>query len=100
MSADAPLCFRCREPVLPGEEAAQGINEYTPDGVIKHTWHEECAIRSVVGSVGHLRGQCSCRGGTEEDPPGLTVRQAARAAMAEWIMMNWSPARGCARGCP
>lgn len=43
--------------------------------------HLECWVRAGVGSVGHLRGRCSCYGGTEEDPDGLTLREAARAAV-------------------
>jgi len=43
-------------------------------------WHHECFVRSIVGSVGHLLGRCSCNGGDDDDPPGLTKRQAALAA--------------------
>lgn len=46
--------------------------------------HYECLMRMVVGTVGHQRGLCSCFGGTEEDPPGLTRREAAIAALQEW----------------
>ncbi len=45
-------CFRCGEPVLPGEEAAQGVDVVCPDGMIDHhAWHEECAVRAVIGSA-------------------------------------------------
>jgi hypothetical protein len=43
--------------------------------------HYECGARAVIGSVGHIEGKCSCYGGTEEDPPELTRRQAAQAAL-------------------
>lgn len=43
-------------------------------------FHRDCLLRMVIGSAGHQRGACSCFGGTEEDPPGLSVREAARAA--------------------
>ena len=46
--------------------------------------HLDCHLRQVVGSVAHLRGTCSCVGGTDEDPPGMTRRQAAAAAAAEF----------------
>jgi hypothetical protein len=42
--------------------------------------HRECMIRMVVGSVGHQRRTCSCFGGDQEDPEGLTRREAAVAA--------------------
>lgn len=43
--------------------------------------HIECFIRQSIGSVGHLRRHCSCYGGTEGDPPGMTRREAAQAAL-------------------
>jgi len=46
--------------------------------------HYECQMRSVAGSVGHQLGRCSCFGGTEEDPEGMTNRQAAIAAARLW----------------
>lgn len=64
-------CLRCEEPILPGERAD-----------VSEPMHRECAIRSVVGSVGHQIGECSCYGGSREDPPGLSKREAAQAASA------------------
>ena len=52
--------------------------------------HFECAVRSSAGSLGHQRRLCSCYGGTTEDPPGVTRRQAARAAALEFFMGNRS----------
>ena len=48
-------------------------------------YHFECHIRLAIGSVAHQRGQCSCSGGRDHDPPGLTRRQAARAALDYWL---------------
>jgi hypothetical protein len=50
--------------------------------------HYECQMRSVIGSVGHQLRRCSCFGGTEEDPPGMTRRQAAQAACALWEVVQ------------
>jgi hypothetical protein len=75
MKREFPLCAWCDEPILPGEHTSMG-------GV-----HYECGLRSVIGSVGHQKGLCSCYGGSEEDPPGLTRRQAAIAA-AEYFNQN------------
>lgn len=60
-------CVWCDEPILPAERRT---------GLV----HFECGLRSAVGSVGHQKKACSCYGGTMEDPPGLTRRQAAIAA--------------------
>lgn len=46
-----------------------------------YAFHFECQMRMVLGSVGHQRGRCQCYGGSEEDPPGMTRRQAAIAAL-------------------
>ncbi len=43
-------------------------------------WHVECNFRAIAGSVGHQKRRCSCFGGEEDDPPGLSKREAARAA--------------------
>lgn len=45
--------------------------------------HQECMLRQVVGSVGHQKHLCSCDGGPGlmDDPPGMTLREAARAAL-------------------
>jgi hypothetical protein len=43
--------------------------------------HLECGMRSVIGGVNHQLGLCICCGGhLDPDPPGLTPREAARAA--------------------
>lgn len=65
-------CFHCNEPVLEEGEEATDI----ADGRL----HRECHIRMVAGSLGHQSGLCSCFGGEMEDPPGLSVREAARVA--------------------
>jgi hypothetical protein len=39
----------------------------------------------MIGGLNHLLGRCTCCGGTEPpDPPEMTPRQAALAAVAAW----------------
>ncbi len=49
-------------------------------------FHRECELRQIFGSVGHQKGLCGCGtarcGDGETDPPGMSVRDAARAACA------------------
>jgi hypothetical protein len=42
--------------------------------------HRECYIRMLMGSVGHQMKTCSCFGGKDEDPEGMTKHEAAHAA--------------------
>jgi hypothetical protein len=41
----------------------------------------------IIGSVGYQNHTCSCYGGNQEDPEGMTVRKAAKAA-AELFRRN------------
>lgn len=75
---EIPICLRCEEPILSGES-------YVP----VNTWggkaymHRECALRSIIGGANHINKLCRCCGGSlDPDPPGLTLREAARAAVA------------------
>lgn len=80
VQVDPPIgavCIDCSELVDEGD-----IGTINPFGNVVQ--HYECTMRHVVGSVGHQKGKCSCFGGTEEDPPGMTRRQAAKAALEYW----------------
>ena len=76
---DTPIgakCRHCGEPVVEGDTG-------TADS-LELVLHYECGLRLAIGSVGHMKGLCSCFGGTEEDPPGMTRREAAIAAARYW----------------
>jgi len=90
------LCYRCGEPIDAGDF-----------GLIMPAWpapsrplntkelgfwrganlpsrkiaHRECFLRCIIGSVGHLEMRCSCFGGSAEDPPEMSRREAAIAAV-------------------
>lgn len=64
-------CLWCDEAVMPGDMMHALLPGY----------HYACAMRVGSGSIGHLQERCSCyvQDGThEDDPPGITKRQAAR----------------------
>lgn len=68
------ICRYCNEPV-----------EHDSRLVANAITHRECAVRSIIGGLNHLKGLCSCCGGTlPPDPPELTPRQAAIAACEHW----------------
>lgn len=48
--------------------------------------HRNCFLRQMVGSVAHIERRCGCyvTGSDDGDPHGLTLRQAADAAVAAW----------------
>jgi len=76
------LCVWCGEPLSPLEPRYTFAN-----GPVAH---RACALRQVVGSVAHLEGRCGCvvPGSPAGDPPGLTRRQAAEAAVVAWRLLG------------
>jgi len=89
MTAAFTVCRRCGEPVLATDKRSPATLDGRP-------LHWECGLRIVVGSVGHLQRRCSCYGGSDEDPEGMTKRQAAQAAAALWLQLAedepaWKP---------
>lgn len=72
-------CIRCDEPIK-----ALDMGVVTNLGPL----HYECQMRMIVGSVGHQLKQCSCYGGTLEDPPELTKRESAIAAYKLFQRLN------------
>lgn len=75
-------CFRCHEPIAP-EDSGLVMGLVLEGGCASIAYHRECHLRMIVGSLGHQMKRCSCYGGTEEDPPNMTRREAAKAA-ADW----------------
>lgn len=74
-------CPHCDEPVV-AEYAS--IPHLAADGSVSDRhWHPECYMRAIVGGLNHLLGKCTCCGGIDPpDPPGMTRREAAIAAVA------------------
>lgn len=75
------VCGWCTQPIVPGDDGWL-IPSASPQKPV--SFHRACWLRSVIGSVAHLERRCSCfvPGSTESDPPGMTVREAAEAALA------------------
>ena len=79
-------CLWCAELVVPGDL----IHSLLPG------YHYACALRAVLGSIGHVQRTCSCYvkdGSAEDDPPGITKRQAARL-VADHVRNQQSPRPG------
>lgn len=78
-------CTHCDEEVT-SEDSGVVMPYLSEAGPEMRVEHRECFLRGVLGSVGHQRGLCSCHGGpgTMDDPPGMTKREAAFAAVDWW----------------
>jgi hypothetical protein len=77
-------CLYCDEPITSADRT---------DPHIHPPAHWECAARAVIGGLNHQQGKCLCCGGTEPpDPPGMSRRQAAKAAL-EWFQAHRSTVR-------
>lgn len=79
-------CLWCEEMVISGDIMHSLLAGY----------HYACALRAAIGSIGHVQGTCSCYmkdGTAEDDPPGLTKRQAARL-VADYVRHQQLPAPG------
>jgi hypothetical protein len=74
-------CLYCEE-IVKIEDHGEIV--FTSDG--PRPVHPECNFRSLMGSVAHIEKRCSCvvPGAGETDPPGMTKREGARAALRAW----------------
>lgn len=79
-------CIDCGEIIVAGDYGQTTVLVDLEGNVRPAVQHRECLLRHVVGSVGHQLGKCSCFGGDYEDPPGMTKREAARAAVAQYML--------------
>ena len=72
-------CQYCEEPISADDVRARS-------GQL----HRECELRLVLGSVAHIEHRCGCyvEGSEESDPPHMTRRQAARAAVQLAVVMQ------------
>lgn len=84
---DTPVgceCGWCGEPIAADDSGV--TMPYVPSvgQVTRMAYHFECHARSVIGSIAHQQRRCICFGGAvdENDPPGISKRQAAREALA------------------
>lgn len=73
-------CVWCDEAITSGDTGFV-LDHYRDDKIEDAVYHRDCLLRTIFGSVGHIEGQCSCHGGNMEDPPTMTKREAASAAV-------------------
>ena len=86
-------CAWCDEVFVGGEQGVR-IPALGAAGDEGADHHLDCFLRSVIGSLAHLQHECSCfvPGATCTDPPELSKREAAQAAVRYWRQQS------CQRG--
>jgi hypothetical protein len=92
-------CAHCGEAIAE-DDCGITMPHLSAAGASISTYHLNCYLRTVVGSVGHQKWRCSCYGGHEDDPPEMTRRQAADAAVALYEARQLAAADGAAITCP
>lgn len=73
-------CMHCEEPIAGDDDGLLMPALHADRTATVEALHRECDLRMVIGSVGHQLKRCSCFGGTMDEPPGMSRRDAARAA--------------------
>lgn len=74
-------CGRCEEAIEAGDFGVM-MPFCMQDGNSLRPLHYACHLRSFIGGINHLKGTCFCCGGADDpDPPELSRREAALAAM-------------------
>ena len=75
-------CSWCNEPIGEGEIGM--VLDHYGETVSEAYYHRECLMRSIIGSVEHQKGECSCANPSvlhqecAEEP--MSKREAAKAA--------------------
>ncbi len=81
-------CLMCEETVEQGDSGIITPYMDARGGTRSSPIHLECHLRSIVGSVAHLEGRCSCvTGRAADDRTGGTRREDARAVLA-WLQQH------------
>jgi hypothetical protein len=80
-------CAWCADPIMPDDNGVliQMACLCGDGGGISHPWHLNCHLRSILGGINHQKRLCGCFGGDlASDPPELSAREAADAAIVYW----------------
>lgn len=77
------ICAHCDEEIT--DDEFRLVKHMDKFGVVELPNHVNCITRSAIGGINHLKGICTCCGGSEPpDPPEMTKREAANAAVRYW----------------
>ena len=80
-------CAWCEEKFVANESGV--VIPHVDDNTVQNLpYHSECSLRFIVGSLGHVLGECQCFGGDMDDPPNMTKRESAKAAIKAFKKLN------------
>lgn len=86
--AETPVgrpCLYCQELIAEGDVGVltHFLRSWDPPLSTEEPVHLECHMRQTLGSVAHQEERCHCfvPGSKEDDPAGLTKREAAKLAV-------------------
>ncbi len=89
---DTPVgepCLWCGDEIEAGEcgVVVPMLLALDPETWVMRAHHQECFLRQTLGSVAHIERRCSCYvlGSSAEDPPDMTMHEAALAAVQAWL---------------
>lgn len=77
-------CPLCDEEIVEGDRGELMLYMFDSDGIGVRPVHVECQLRAVLGGPAHLRGTCTCCGGTDDPDLGLSRREAALVVWESW----------------
>jgi len=85
------LCSWCEEHIEPDQNGIEMVHGWGP-GWEYRPIHQECLMRSVIGSLAHIEGRCTCFGGTMDfNEPRMSKRQEALIVFQRWLAGNGRP---------
>lgn len=77
----------CTEEIGPEDSGIIIPHFESLDRWILQPMHRECFIRNIFGSIAHQEKRCSCFGGEDSDPDGISQREAAKLVEL-WLMKH------------
>lgn len=89
-------CLWCGEPIAEGDQGqVMPVVQGDGRGAVLRPAHRECVLRSVMGSVAHMEGRCSCFGGDDpDDVDGGSGWRREGLALDAWLRRNAAWPRG------
>lgn len=80
-------CWWCETKIRDGDQGIWNLFREKSDDTVLEPIHKECLVRVVNGSPAHLRGACSCYGGSEPHKIPETPEEKRKEALETWAAL-------------